>query len=105
MSNIFPPIEDVLKNNLLSLKKCKSKEYQIKSLERILNKNYRTFLPKHYITKLFKIKPYKYNSLVESGAFPAIKIGTRLSIKTSCFAPLILSQYKKILEMNIDNKS
>ncbi len=103
MSNHFPKIEDVLKNNLILLKSCKNKEHQIKSLEKILNKNYRVFLPKFYITKLFNIKPYRYNPLVESGEFPSLKIGSRISIKTSCFASLILSQYKNILETNDEN--
>ncbi len=103
MSNNFPKIEDVLKNNLTSLKNCKTKEHQIKLLEKILNKNYRVFLPKYYITKLFNIKPYRYNPLVDSGEFPSLKIGSRISIKTSCFAPLILSQYKNILEVNNAN--
>lgn len=100
MINTFPSIEVVLKNNLTLLKNCKNKEQQIKSLEKILNKNYRVFLPKYYITKLFNIKPYRYNPLVDSGEFPSLKIGSRVSIKTSCFAPLILSQYKNILEVN-----
>lgn len=104
MTHFFPTIEDVLKNNVHLLKKCKTREHQIKSLEKILNQNYQSILPKFYITKLFKIKPYKYMPLVESGKFPSIKIGTRLSIKTSCFAPLILSQYEKVLELNINNK-
>lgn len=103
MINTFPSIEVVLKNNLTLLKNCKNKEQQIKSLEKILNKNYRVFLPKYYITKLFNIKPYRYNPLVDSGEFPSLKIGSRVSIKTSCFAPLILSQYKNILEVNNEN--
>ena len=99
MSHKFPAIEDVLKNNHSILNKCKNREQQIKTLEKILNKNYRTMLPKYYISKIFKIKTYKYENYIISGEFPSLIIGNRISIKTSCFAPLILSQYKKLLEV------
>lgn len=104
MSHKFPDIEDVLKNNHSILVKCKNKEQQIKALEKILNKNYRSMMPKYYISKIFKIKPYKYEEYIISGEFPILIIGNRISVKTSCFAPLILSKHKKLLEVTHDKK-
>lgn len=102
MNHKFPEIEDVLKSNYSILAKCKNKEQQIKTLEKILNKNYRSMMPKYYISKLFKIKPYKYEDYIASGEFPILIIGNRTSVKTSCFAPLILSKHKKLLEVIYD---
>ena len=84
MSHNFPAIEDVLKNNYSILTKCKNREQQIKTLEKILNKNYRRMMPKYYISKIFKIKPYKYEDYIASGKFPILIIGKRTSVKTSC---------------------
>lgn len=104
MSHKFPAIEDILKNNYSILTRCKNKEQQIKVLEKILNKNYRTMIPKYYVSKIFKIKSYKYEHSITSGEFPSLIIGNRISVKTSCFAPLILSQYKRFLEVSNDFK-
>ena len=105
MTHKFPSIEYVLKNNHSILTRCKNREQQIKTLEKILNKNYRSMMPKFYISKIFKIKPYKYEDYIVSGEFPILIIGNRISVKTSCFAPLILSQHKKLLEVMIDDKN
>ena len=99
MSHNFPQIEEVLKNNYSILTKCKNKEQQIKILEKLLNKNYKIMMPKYYISKLFKIKPYNYENHIISGEFPILIIGNRTSVKTACFAPLILSKHKKLLEV------
>ncbi|MDX8335931.1 hypothetical protein [Candidatus Cetobacterium colombiensis] len=102
MSSKFLSIEDLLISNSANFKKCKNKLDQIKQIEKILKQNYSPLFSKYYITKIFKIKKYKYEPSISSGKIPALKIGSRIFIKTTYLAPFILSEYKNIIEVKND---
>lgn len=91
-------LENLLLENIYAIKKLKTSEQKIKFIEKLLEKNFGKFISRNNISEKLNIKKHRYRYFLDNSFYPQIKIGKKIFIKTSSFAPLVYNDYKKTLE-------
>lgn len=94
-----PSLENIISQNISTIKKFKTSEQKIKFIENLLEKAFGKFISRHHISKKLNIKEHRYRYFLNNNSYPQFKIGKRVFIKTSVFASLIYNDYKKTLEV------
>ncbi len=91
-------LENIIFQNISTLKKFKTSEQKIKFIEKLLEKNFGKFISRNHISQKLNIKEHRYRYFLDNSSYSQFKIGKRIFIKTSVFANLIYNDYKKTLE-------
>lgn len=90
-------LEQIILENISTIKKFKTSEQKIKFIEKLLEKNFGKFISRNHISKKLNIKEHRYRYFLNNSSYSQFKIGKRIFIKTSAFAGLVYNDYKKTL--------
>ena len=94
-----PSLENIIFQNIYTIKRFKTSEQKIKFIEKLLEKNFGKFISRNHISKKLNIKEHRYRYFLNNSSYSQFKIGKRVFIKTSVFGALVFNDYKKTLEV------
>lgn len=98
MHNSSLLLENIIFENLSTMNNFKTSEEKIRFIENLLEKNFGKFISRNDISKKLNIKKHRYRYFLDNNLCSQFKIGKKIFIETSTFAPLVYKDYKKILE-------
>lgn len=94
-----PSLENIIFQNISTIKRFKTSEQKIKFIKKLLEKNFGKFISRNHISKKLNIKEHRYRYFLNNSSYSQFKIGKRVFIKTSVFGALVFNDYKKTLEV------